>query len=56
MITSKRSTARNSLVAVLVVAFLLVAAGGLAVAGCGGGSDLPSAGGSELRQRGRQRY
>jgi phosphate transport system substrate-binding protein len=47
MIFSKGLKTRNSLVAVLAVALLLVAAAGLAVAGCGGGSDLPSAGGSD---------
>jgi phosphate transport system substrate-binding protein len=47
MIVSRGSRTRNSLVAVLAVALLLVAATGLAVAGCGGGGDLPSAGGSD---------
>lgn len=46
MIVSKGSRTRNSLVAVLAVALLLVAAAGLAVAGCGGG-DLPSAGSTD---------
>ncbi len=46
MILGKNSVTRTSLVAVMAIALLMVAAAGIAVGGCGGGSDLPSAGGT----------